>query len=168
MSLSPLGVTAHLRPQRIAFAGRPLTVCRPDLPAETAADPGIQPPLPLEGAQLPADRAPDLAPARRWVGMLGRVIVEVLVGRRPAAQLCGLLDDRSVAYLAAWANRGTLRPRRVGATHLEAVTATRVEGWITFHAGEREFVAVLCLHRDGARWTCRDLRVVAPAGGVAA
>lgn len=156
------------RPRRVSVCGCTVLVCQPDAVTEPAADPELQPPLPFGSALEPRDGAPDLEPARQWVGTLGRVIIEVLVGRRPAAQLAGRLDDRSVAYLAAWANRGTLRPRSVGSPRLQVVSSSRVEGWMSFHTIDREFVAVLCLQHDGTRWSCRDLRVLAPAGGIAA
>jgi len=156
-------------PRPIVLDGRRLLLCRPDPPPAEAAD-VAQPPLPLDGPVLVDARVADaeLERVRAWVAMLGRVILEVLTGRRPAAQLTAHLDDRSVAYLAAWANKGTLRPRAVGAPHLRRVTASRIEGWLPFHTPDREFVAVLCLRRDGDRWSCRDLRVIAPAGAAAA
>ena len=149
-------------PRRTTLAGRTLLVCRPDLAPPSPTGGADQAPLPFDPASAGTDPEPDLEPARRWVTSLGRVIVEVLTGRRPAAQLAALLDERSVAYLAAWANRGTLRPRSVGVPRLSLVTASRIEAWMRFQGAEREFVAVLCLRREGERWRCRDLRVIAP------
>ncbi|HEX2857543.1 MAG TPA: Rv3235 family protein [Propionibacteriaceae bacterium] len=169
MTATPDDPTPLPLPRPIVLDGRRLLLCRPD-PPPLAAPPGTQPPLPLDGPALDDARLgdSDLEPARAWVAMLGRVILEVLTGRRPAAQLGAHLDDRSVAYLAAWANRATLRPRAVGTPHLRRVTPSRIEGWVPFHTPDHEFVAVLCLRHDGVRWSCRDLRVLAPAGGAAA
>ena len=155
-------------PRRLTVRGLPLLLCRPDpTPVAPPEHPG-QAPLPLGDDAANTEQGIDPDRARAWVAALGRTMQEVLVGRRPAAQLAGTVDSRSLAYLAAWARRGSLRPRGVGAPHVRVVSPTRVECWIRFHGTTHDFVAVLSLQRAADRWTCRDLRVVAPAGGVAA
>ncbi len=155
-------------PRLATVQGLRLLICHPEPPAGPDRPSQQQTPLPLDDETVRDDPPIDLDRAGSWVAGLGRMVQEVLIGRRPAAQLAGPLDSRSVAYLAAWAKRGSLRPRVVGATRLRVTSASRVEGWITFHGTDRAFVVVLCLHRGQHGWNCRDLRVVAPSGGVAA
>ena len=132
----------------------PLAIPAPRQPDLDAAPPPAQPD-PAGGpnpADQPADLASDLASdrARVHAHMVLRQVLEVLDGRRPAAQIAGLVSESVLGYVLAVAGRlddpGLRRP--LGSSRCSGVPRAGV--------GERTRAVGL-----------RSMRVCHPAAGVA-
>ena len=154
-------------PCRLRF--RPLPDYEPDEPDE----PGL-PPMrwsslrPATGPQLrlvpppPEPDGPPVPPAA--LAQVVRLVLEVLDGRRPVAQLRSLLPD--AAFEALLTRLRTVGPgcghvlRRLRACYPtgSAVEVSAVIGMRVPAGGERVVAAAARFEREGDRWTCVVLR----------
>lgn len=173
---APASAAMGPRPVHLVVDGIAMLLACPPPPVrhEQAQPCADQPMLPLREApspghtahggphETPEDTGIDLQRAEQWVAGLAHAVCEVLGRRRPAHQLRGVLDEESLALVAAWARLGTLCPEGMGRPHLQVTSPDRIEGWLSCGVHGRRLAVALSLERRGERWRCTGFRVLAP------
>ena len=102
------------------------------------------------------------AEAKALVVSTARVVLEVLEGRRPVAQLRPMLTDRAVAAVQTMLRGGLLWPVRhatIGSVHVALPSHDVVEACVVFRTGQRCRALALRIGRERRRWVATAVRV---------
>lgn len=132
----------------------------PAVPPAPSAGPWV---AEVDDGVAPCDPA-GLPDPRRWVGMLAQAVVEILAGRRPAAQVVRWLEPsvyervrRSVGTRHDARGGSPVRVRRV---RVSTSPDGNVEGAAVVDDGRRCRALALRLEPLEGRWVCTALDVV--------
>lgn len=137
-------------------------------PAPTAPPAYAPPDLEEDWGDDPPSRTDptELPDPRRWAGMIGQAVVEILAGRRPPVQVVRWLEApvyervrRSAEAVAARGPRRSGTPVRVRRVRVSTGLDGSVEGVVVVDDGVRCRAIALRLEGLDGRWLCSALEM---------
>ena len=116
----------------------------------------------------PAPGAEEEDRGQALVDAMGRALAEVLVGRRPTAQLSRWVAAASLGRLTAAVRVGAWRKVTVSSTRASRADGGDVWGRITLDCDGRPLIAALRLRQEAQRWRCLRVDLLLPGAHLCA